>query len=100
MSTFWRKPDQTIQPFHFGHNARKKTCLWLKNLPLLKYTNIVDCGTIRDGGYSVEARADYARNENGKALRWSDPETAKQRSKTFPGVAKAMAEQWAGKLEV
>lgn len=94
MSRVYRKPDQIIQPYQFGHHARKSTCLWLKNIPLLKPTNIVDCGEIKDGGYSVGASANYAKDENGKILPWNDPRTAKARSKTFPGITKAMAEQW------
>lgn len=96
MSTRWRKPDQIIQPWQFGHRARKKTCLFLKGLLPLKPTKIVDCGKIRDGGYSVEACASWATDANGKILRWNDPMTAKMRSKTFKGIAKAMAEQWGG----
>lgn len=96
MSTRWRKPDQIIQPWQFGHRARKKTCLFLKGLLPLKPTKIVDCGEIRDGGYSVEACASWATDANGKILRWNDPMTAKMRSKTFKGIAKAMAEQWGG----
>lgn len=94
MSTHYRKPDCIVQPFQFGHPARKTTCLWLKNLPLLIPTNVVDPGKILAGGYSVGASANYATDENGKILRWNDPRTAKARSKTFPGIAKAMAEQW------
>lgn len=94
MSSYYRKPDQIIQPYYFGHNARKSTCLWLKNLPLLIPTNIVDMGTIDKYGCSVGASATYARDEHGKILAWNDPRTAKIRSKTFPGIAKAMAEQW------
>lgn len=93
MSTVYRKPDQIIQPYFFGDHARKKTCLWLKNLPKLTPTDVVDPGEIKYGGYSVNAGADAAR-KNGKILSWNDPETAKIRSKTFPGIAKAMAEQW------
>ena len=96
MSTHYRKPDQIIQPYWFGDRARKATCLWLKGLPKLVPTNIVDIGETFNGGYSVGASANYARDENGKILRWSDPRTAKARSKTFPGIAKAMAEQWGG----
>ena len=48
------------------------------------------------GGYSFGASADAAKDETGKILRWNDPRTAKARSKTFPGIAKAMAEQWGG----
>lgn len=94
MSTHYRKPDCIIQPYEFGHPARKKTCLWLKNLPRLIPTDIVDPGEILPGGYSVGASANYATDENGKILSWNDPRTAKIRSKTFPGIARAMAEQW------
>lgn len=94
ISTVYRKPDQIIQPYEYGCHARKKTCLWLKNLPLLQPTDVVDPGEILDGGYSVGASANYATDERGKILAWNDPRTAKARSKTFPGIAKAMAEQW------
>jgi site-specific DNA-cytosine methylase len=94
MSSHYRKPDQTIQPYQFGHHARKATCLWLKNLPKLNYTKVVDPGEILEGGYSVGASANYAIDENGKIIPWNDPRTAKARSKTFPGIARAMAEQW------
>lgn len=94
MSTAWRKPDQIVQPYQFGHKARKATCLWLKGLPKLNPTNIVDPGEIIGKGFSVGASLNYARDENGKALAWNDPRTAKIRSKTFPGIADAMAEQW------
>lgn len=96
MSSHYRKPDQIIQPYQFGDHARKSTCLWLKGLPKLKPTDIVDPGEIMRGGFSVGASLNYARDENGKILPWNDPRTAKARSKTFPGIAKAMAEQWAG----
>lgn len=99
MSTHYRKPDQIIQPYEFGDYARKKTCLWLKGVNPLKPTNVVDPGDIEEGGYSVGASANYARDENGKILRWNDPKTAVIRSKTFPGIARAMAEQWAGEQE-
>lgn len=94
MSTHYRKPDCIVQPYEFGHPARKKTCLWLKNLPPLIPTDVVSPGEILSGGYSVGASANYATDENGKILPWNDPRTAKARSKTFPGIAKAMAEQW------
>ena len=50
------------------------------------------------GGYSVGASANYAKDEAGKIMRWNDPRTSKARSKTFPGIAKAMAEQWGGDI--
>lgn len=99
MSSKYRKPNQIIQPYMFGDHARKTTCLWTKGLPPLVATNIVDPGEILNGGFSKGASADCARDENGKAIAWNDPRTAKIRSKTFPGIAKAMAEQWAGKCE-
>ena len=76
MSTLYRKPDQIIQPWMFGHGETKATCLWLHKLPLLKPTNIV-------GGREQKI--------------WRmppSPERAKLRSKTFAGIAKAMATQW------
>lgn len=96
MNTSYRKPDQIIEPYQFGHPVAKKTCLWLKNLPCLTYTNVVEPERIhskgRTGGYSGPSW--YAKDENGKILSWSDPRTAKERSKTYPGIAQAMAEQW------
>lgn len=96
MSSKYRKPNQIIQPYMFGDHARKSTCLWTKGLPPLVATNVVDPGEICKGGFSRGASADCARDENGKILAWNDPRTAKIRSKTFPGIARAMAEQWAG----
>lgn len=94
MSTAWRKPDQIIQPYEYGHHARKATCLWLRGLPKLTPTNVVAPGEIRKGGFSVGASMDMARDENGKIISWNDPRTARIRSKTFQGIARAMAEQW------
>lgn len=94
MSSAWRKPDQIIQPYQFGHHARKTTCLWLRGLPKLEPTEIVDPGEIVGDGYSVGASLLMARDENGKILSWNDPRTSKIRSKTFYGIAKSMAEQW------
>lgn len=91
------KPTQRIQPYEYGDRARKKTCLWIKGMPSLYPTNIVDCGEIDEHGHSFGASATYAKDENGKIISWNDPRTAKIRSKTFPGIAKAMAEQWAGR---
>ena len=100
MSSHYRKPDQIIQPYQFGDHARKSTCLWLKGLPKLIPTNIVDPGEIVRGGFSVGASLNYARDENGKIIPWNDPRTAKIRSKTFPGIARAMAMQWAGDINL
>jgi site-specific DNA-cytosine methylase len=76
LSSRWRKPDQIVQPWMFGHGETKATCLWLKNLPLLKPTNIVD------------GRSNRVHREPPGPERW------KNRSRTFPGIANAMAEQW------
>lgn len=100
MNTHYRKPDQIIQPYEYGHHARKATCLWLKGLPKLKPTNIVDPGDFQEAKtgsgrrYNVGSSSSAARDENGKIIPWNDPRTAKIRSKTFPGIAEAMAEQW------
>lgn len=76
MSTLYRKPDQIIQPWQFGHGETKATCLWLKGLRPLVPTNI------------VEGREARIHRMPPSADRW------KERSKTFPGVAQAMAAQW------
>lgn len=91
MSTYYRKPDQIIQPYMFGDPFEKKTCLWLKGLPELKATNIVEPPPRKqfDSGNTMPSW--YA-----EAWHLPKEERAKLRSKTFPGVAKAMAEQWGG----
>lgn len=94
MNTHYRKPDQTIHPYYFGDPVRKATCLWLKGLPTLVPTNMVEPNIIKDRDTSYSGPAYYVRDENGKILSWKDPRTAKARSKTYPGIAKAMAEQW------
>ena len=76
MSTKYRKPDQIIQPWMFGHGETKATCLWLKELPLLKPTNI------------VEGRFGRVWREPPSVERW------KNRSRTYQGIAEAMAIQW------
>ena len=76
MSTKYRKPDQIIQPWQFGHGETKATCLWLKNLPLLKPTNI------------VEGRHGRVHLEPPGPNRW------RNRSRTYQGIAAAMADQW------
>lgn len=89
MSTAYRKPDQIIQPYEYGDPHRKTTCLWLKGLPKLTPTNI------------VEPRLKEYIGKDGKLTRFDElytlgpgPERAKLRSKTYPGIARAMAEQW------
>ena len=89
MSSEWRKPNQIINPWQFGDAFEKKTCLWLKGLPELKPTNIVEIPQRKrfDSGKTMPSW--YA-----EAWRLPKEERAKLRSKTFPGIAKAMAEQW------
>ena len=83
-----RKPDQIIQPYEFGEDASKRTCLWLKNLDLLTPTQIV-APRLVDGKPRWSNQTDSGQNRLGPSEdRW------KERSRTFVGVAKAMAEQW------
>jgi hypothetical protein len=93
---FTFKPSQIIQPWQFGHKAQKTTCLWLRNLPLLKPTEIVDKGEfyITPSGKRMAAWICDPVDENGKKLGYGTAEIKKLRSKTFPGIAKAIAEQW------
>lgn len=88
MGSAYRQADQTIQPYQFGDPFEKLTCLWLKNLPKLRATNVVE----------PEPRIFF---DSGKSMprwyadSWADKKNrAKIRSKTFPGIASAMAEQW------
>jgi site-specific DNA-cytosine methylase len=97
LNTSWRKPDQIVNPFQFGDPFKKRTCLWLKGLPRLMNTDLVEAlyhytsnstrgGLLKDGTRKKSELPIY------KA--W---DSAKDRSKTFPGIAKAMANQWAGR---
>lgn len=92
MSTAYRKPGQIIHPYMFGDPARKATCLWLKGLNPLVPTNIVEPVIIK---YKNGKGTDNPWHMDTMSLPPAD--RAKARSKTFPGIAKAMAEQWAGK---
>jgi len=107
MSTQYRKPDQIIQPWQFGHDASKATCLWIKGLPLLRPTSIIEgelicCGIKLDDKYGCpncegtkKAKRIWAnQTPSGQNKLGPSPERAKLRSKTYPGIAKAMAEQW------
>lgn len=89
MSTLYRKPDQIIQPWWFGDDASKATCLWLKGLPTLIPTNMLP-------GDSKTRRANQTASGQNKL--GPSPDRARLRSQTYPGIAKAMAEQW-GSLE-
>jgi len=97
MSTKWRKPDQIIQPFMFGDKARKTTCLWLKNLPKLKPTKIVSEGeSVKMGKGKYPKWSHDPVDKHGKKIAYNSEEIKILRSKTFPGIAKAMAKQWGG----
>jgi len=93
MSKKYRKPDQIVQPFWFGDPARKSTCWWLFNLPNLIPDNMVDEGESFDCG-NGKRQPKWYRDA------WNLPpkERAKARSKTFPGMARAIAEQWGNYL--
>jgi site-specific DNA-cytosine methylase len=80
MSTLYRKPDQIIQPWQFGHGETKSTCLWLKNLPKLQPINIVEG---REHRIHIMPPSDHR---------------AKDRARTYQGIADAMADQWGGEL--
>lgn len=101
ISTRYRKPDQIIQPYQFGHPVRKSTCLWLYGLPQLEHTDVVEFECIhsngKSGGYSGASWV--VRDENGKVLSYKDPRVSRIRSKTYPGIAKAFAEQWMGRIK-
>lgn len=93
MSTVYRKPDQIIQPYQFGDPARKATCLWLKGLKPLQPTNMVEPEVIRYKNGKTDDPWHY------NTLSLPPKERARERSKTFPGIAKAMAEQWSEEEE-
>jgi hypothetical protein len=87
VSSRFRKPDQIIQPYHFGHPESKATCLWLKNLPPLIATNVL----------SVPERGHWDnQTPNGQNRLGPSPDRWKIRSATYPGIADAMARQWGG----
>jgi len=100
MSTIYRKPSQVIQPWQFGHVEAKATCLWLKNLPRLRFGKIspqlFDDKSLTD---TVIVEPEYTKFKSGKRMAtWyataKVKDRAKIRSKTFQGIANAMAEQW------
>lgn len=94
MNTYYREPDQIIHPFYFGEPVSKATCLWLKGLPLLVPTKIVEPEWNLSGGKRLSGKAFYVKDDDGKIIGWNDPRTARARSKTYSGIAKAIAEQW------
>ena len=91
MSTVWRQPDQIIQPYQFGDEFQKTTCLWLKGLPLLKPTKLVSKGEMhifKNGKQKAKWMWEAF------SLSKSMQDNSKIMSKTFPGIAYAMATQW------
>ena len=95
MSRIYRKPNQIVQPYWFGDHARKSTCWWLKGLPNLVADNLVDEGESFTWGDGKNRQPKWYRDA------WNLPpkERAKMRSKTFPGMARAIAEQWGNYLK-
>jgi len=89
MSTRWRKPDQIIQPYQFGDPFEKKTCLWLKGLDKLQNTNVLEKPERKYFKSGKSMPGWYA-----EAWKLPKEERSTLRSKTFPGIAAAMAEQW------
>lgn len=94
ISSYWRKPNQIIQPWMFGDAAEKRTCLWTKGLPILIETDVV-LPPPRVYFYSGKSMPKWYADAWGM----SKEERAKIRSKTFPGIAKAMATQWGKYIE-
>lgn len=101
LNSQWRKPNQIIHPYYFGDPYTKRTCLWTKNLPLLDYQNTI----IEKPGPMYICQGELSK---GKPIGWCEgikgttggqEGRAKARSKTFPGIAKAIAEQWAGGVQ-
>lgn len=88
ISTRIRKPDQIVQPYQFGHNASKKTCLWLKNLPILTSTEYIE-PRIVDGKPRWDNQTHSGQNKLGPS-----DDRKQKRSATYPGIAKAIATQW------
>lgn len=88
MSRLYRKPDQIIQPYQFGHSERKSTCLWTKGLPKLNPTNVVEPDIIVHKSGRTDSRLHF------ETLKLPKEERRKARSKTFKGIAKAIAEQY------
>lgn len=100
ISTQIRKPDQIIQPYHFGDEASKRTCLWLKNLSPLEHTNVVGKGEMKewvDKNGKIKRQAKWYYDALSKAKTTEERRTL--RSKTFEGIACAMAVQWSTEVE-
>lgn len=96
MSNFWRKPDQIIEPYQFGHAETKKTCLWLDELPALQPSRTVEPDFYRkkDGSYYQDSSGKRYSRIHFCSGRMPAEERRKIRSRTYPGIAAAMADQW------
>lgn len=95
MNSNYRKPDQIVHPYYFGDNAKKRTCFWIKGLEKLNYTNVLPEPSpmyICEGEKSKGKKIGWC--EGMRGIKGGQKERAKARSKTFPGIARAMAEQW------
>jgi len=95
MNSSYRKPDQIIHPYYFGDNFKKRTCLWIKGLPILEHTNRLpepEPMYILQGKLGKGKKIGWC--EGIKGTTGGQAGRAKARSKTFPGIAKAMASQW------
>lgn len=101
MSKEFRKPNQIIQPYYFGDEFQKTTCLWLKNIPPLYHNakpNLFDQNVTHVGRGEMIEFASGKRMAKWYAMLRADSGRGKIRSKTFPGIARAMAEQWGGNI--
>jgi len=97
MSKIYRKPDQIIQPYYFGDSFQKTTCLWLNDLPVLQaeyYDAPLFNMSVDKGEFITHASGKVKPKWFADAFHLPPEERAKARSKTFPGIANAMAEQW------
>jgi hypothetical protein len=97
MNSFYRKPDQIIHPYYFGEAVQKRTCIWLKNLPMLEHTNVLpkpEPVYICQGDKCKGKRINWCEALKTGVGRGTQAERSKARSKTFEGIAKAMASQW------
>lgn len=96
LNTNWRKPTQIIQPYYFGDNELKTTCLWLKGLSRLQGLLEVAINPMAHKPKALKSITRKSGTNAGKEYKyyWRQGKSAKARSKTFPGIARAMAEQW------
>ncbi len=96
MNTNYKKPDQIIHPYYFGDSFMKQTCLWLKNLPRLFHNREPDLFAGPSSHVGKGRMREWINNRGvkKKVAYWYGSASSKKRSKTFPGIAKAMAEQW------